>query len=133
MHEIMHLPPSLPDERKHDNIGRHAAREGRQKSRFAHAGPGEKAHPLAPHNRQQRIERREAGLQPPPEAAPLRCGRRAGAEGAPSWPGIERMRIQRLTVGVDDPTDPAIGGRQGRRAQHRHAIPLRHAISTLVG
>ncbi len=131
--EVAQLAPALADQRQNDDIRLDPPREIREQRGFAHPRPGEDPDPLALRERQNRVEHREPGIEPPAQRlAPRRLGRGA-PQGGRGGSGLERPPVERLPEGIDDPPDPGRVGMHPRRPQQRHPVAHRRPVERRIG
>ena len=131
--ELAQLAAAFADQRDDDDIRLHPARKFRQQHGFADTGTGKEADPLALHQGQQRVKHRDPGAHPGPETA-ARCGGWGGsAQRAGDRPAQQRPAVQRLTKGVDDPTDPAGIRRQVFKPLQPHLFTHPHPVGGAIG
>jgi hypothetical protein len=131
--EIAQLAPALADQRQHHHIGLDPAGELAQQHGLAHARPGEQPDPLPPDQGQQGVERIEPRGQPPAQPLAL-CRRRGrGAQRPLDRAADQRPAVQGPAVGVDDPADPAVVGRQQAAAQMLDPVAHRQPLGRAFG
>ena len=126
LNEFLHFAAALADQTDHGHVGRDVAGEHRQQHRFADAGTGENAQPLAAAAGHEGIERPHAEVERSTNAPPGMGWWRCIAERRRRRTGRKRtLAVDRLAHGIDDASEPADRGphRIGRRGHERPAPP----------